>query len=293
MESPGLDERRAALSSLRRLIFSSSVPWARQRARFAAATSATAIADGVERGTFRFGRVHGETLRPRDAYPNRAILYVHGGGYCIGSPVMGRALASWLAATFSATVYGLDYRLAPEHPAPAAIEDVTATLAHLAETEVVGLGDSAGAGALVAALLAGAAPVAALALVSPWLDLARDYDGELAARDPLLSADWLGACARAYACDERDGALASPLRASWTGLAPTLVVGASDDLVAPDAAELAAREDPGVRVATWPGLWHDFALAIDQLPEAREAAEAIARHVADSAGWRFNRATGW
>ena len=283
MESPGLDERRAALSSLRRLIFSSSVPWARQRARFAAATSATAIADGVERGTFRFGRVHGETLRPRDAYPNRAILYVHGGGYCIGSPVMGRALASWLAATFSATVYGLDYRLAPEHPAPAAIEDVTASLAHLAEREVVGLADSAGAGALVAAL----------ALVSPWLDLARDYDGELAARDPLLSADWLGACARAYADGERTGPHVSPLRASWSGLAPTLVVGGEDDLLAADAAALAARGDPRLTVRTWPGLWHDFALALGQVPEATEAAEAIAAHVGAVTGWRPNRPTGW
>ena len=293
MDGPGLDERRAALGSLRRLIFSSTVPWARQRARFAAATSATAIADGVERGAFRAGLVHGETLTPRDAQPGRAILYVHGGGYCIGSPAMGRALGSWLAARFAATVYGLDYRLAPEHPAPAATQDVTAALEHLAGQEVVGLADSAGAGALVAALLAGAAPVAALALVSPWLDLARDYDDELAARDPLLSADWLEACARAYTTGDHTGPHVSPLRASWTGLAPALVVGTDDDLLAPDAAALAARGDPRLAVRTWPGLWHDFALALGQVPEAAEAAEAIARHVEAVTGWRRNGPTGW
>ena len=290
MEGPGLDERRAALSSLRRLIFSPSVPWERQRARFAAATSGTP-ARGVRRDHFDYGNVRGETLSPPDAVPDRAILYVHGGGYCIGSPAMGRALGSWLAVTLRAVVYSLDYRLAPEHPAPAAPEDVTALLAHLVGREVVGLGDSAGACALVAALLAGAAPVAALALVSPWLDLARTYDDDLAARDPLLSPGWLEACALAYAPTDL-GALVSPLRASWAGLAPTLVVGASDDLLAPDAGDLAARGDPGLRVATWPGLWHDFALAVDQLPEAREAAEMIARHVVAVTGWRRNDATG-
>lgn len=292
MRELGLDERRAALSSLRRLIFSPSVPLERQRARFAVATSGVQ-ARGVRRDGFEFGSVRGETLAPPDAAADRAIIYVHGGGYCIGSPAMGRALGSYLAVALSATVYGLDYRLAPEHPAPAAVEDVTALLAHLAGREVVGLGDSAGAGALVAALGAGAAPVAALALVSPWLDLARDYDDELAARDPLLSAGWLEACARAYARDTLDDALVSPLRASWRAPAPTLVVGASDDLLAPDAAALGAREDPNITVRTWPGLWHDFALATDELPEAAEAAAAIARHVTEATGWRRSDATGW
>ena len=287
-----VESRRASLSTLRRLIFSSSVPWERQRARFAAATSATPVAAGVVRDTVRVGLLSLETLTPPDVVGDRAIIYVHGGGYCIGSPAMGRALGSFLAVTLRATFYGLDYRLAPEHPAPAAVRDVTTLLAHVAGREVVGLADSAGAGALVAALATGAAPVGALALVSPWLDPLRPYDDDLAERDPLLSIGWLEACARAYARGVHDE-LVSPLHASWAGLAPTVVVGAEDDLTAPDAAALAARELPGVAVRTWPGLWHDFALALGQTPEAAEAAEVIARHFAEVMGWRRVEATGW
>ncbi|MHB8334263.1 MAG: alpha/beta hydrolase fold domain-containing protein [Acidimicrobiales bacterium] len=292
MDGPALEDRRASLSTLRRLIFSSSVPWERQRARFAAATSATPVARGVVREAVTIGSLRVETLTPRDVTLDRAIIYVHGGGYCIGSPAMGRALGSFLAVTLRATLYGLDYRLAPEHPAPAAVQDVTALLEYLAGHEVVGLADSAGAGALVAALVAGAAPVGALALVSPWLDPLRPYDGDLAERDPLLSIGWLEACARAYTRGARNE-LGSPLRASWAGLAPTVVVGAEDDLTAPDAAALAAREFSGVTVRTWPGLWHDFALALGQLPEATGAAEVIAHHLAGAMGWRRVEATGW
>ena len=291
MDGPTLEERRASLSTLRRLIFSSSVPWERQRARFAAATSATPVAHGVVREAVTIGSLSVETLTPPDV-GDRAIVYVHGGGYCIGSPAMGRALGSWLAVTLRATCYGLDYRLAPEHPAPAAVQDVTLLLEHLAGHEVVGLADSAGAGALVAALVSGAAPVGALAMVSPWLDPLGLYDDDLAARDPLLSIGWLETCARAYARDLGDE-LVSPLHASWAGIAPTVVVGTDDDLTAPDAAALAARELAGVTVQTWPGLWHDFALALGQLPEAAEAAEVIGQHLAGVMGWRRVDATGW
>ena len=288
-----VESRRASLSTLRRLIFSSSVPWERQRTRFAAATSTTPVAPSVVREAVTIGPLSVETLTPPDAVRDRAIVYVHGGGYCIGSPAMGRALGSFLAVTLRATCYGLNYRLAPEHPAPAAVRDVSSLLAHLAGREVVGLADSAGAGALVAALLGGATSVGALALVSPWLDPLRPYDDALAARDPLLSIGWLEACARAYARGPLDEALVAPLRASWTGLAPTVVVGTDDDLTAPDAATLAARELAGVTVRTWPGLWHDFALALGQLPEATEAAELIGEHLATAMGWRRVGATGW
>ncbi len=293
MDGSALEDRRASLSTLRRLIFSSSVPWERQRARFAAATSATPVARGVVREAVTIGSLRVETLTPRDVALDRVIIYVHGGGYCIGSPAMGRALGSFLAVALRATLYGLDYRLAPEHPAPAAVQDVTALLEYLAGHEVAGLADSAGAGALVAALVAGEAPVGALALVSPWLDPLRPYDDDLAARDPLLSIGWLEACARAYTRGDRDDELVSPLRANWAGLAPTIVVGTSDDLLAPDAATLAARDHLGVAVRTWPGLWHDFALALGELPEATEAAEVIAHHLAGAMGWRRVEATGW
>ncbi len=99
------------------------------------------------------------------------------------------------------------------------------------------------------------------------------------------SAGWLDACARAYAPGGRSSPLVSPLRASWAGIAPTVEVGASDDLLAADATPLGAPTDSEVTVRTRRGPWHDFAPAVGQLREADEATDVIARHAATHAGW--------
>lgn len=275
------ETRPASLVGLRRLIFSADVPLARQRARFAAAVAGRA-APGVTREALVLGGVPVERWSPPGAHRDRTVLYVHGGGYCLGSPVMGRALASHLAVAWAAPVVAPHYRLAPEHPCPAAVEDVAAVLAALATRVVLALADSAGAGALLAATAARPGQLAAQVLVSPWLDLARQLAPDLAARDALVSPAWLAACARHYAREPRDP-LASPLRGPPRALPPTLVVGTDDDLVAPDAAALARW--PGVELHEWPGQWHDFALTPGASVAGAQARDAIVAFGSRVLGW--------
>lgn len=120
------------------------------------------------------GGVSGEWLRPRASAANAkaAILYLHGGAYCVGSPATHRAITAHLAQSSGLAAFGADYRLAPEHPFPAALEDAVSACRSLLEKGPVAIaGDSAGAGLAVAAALTlkqrQLAPPAALVLLSP------------------------------------------------------------------------------------------------------------------------------
>ena len=276
------------LKSIRRLVFNPDVPWLKQRTRLRAAMVGTRPLFGVTVESVTVNGVACERMTPPRLEKSRKILYVHGGGYCVGSSAMGYGLCSYLAATFNAEVIGVNYRLAPEHPAPAAVDDVAAVLRSLAGYTVVALGDSAGAGALVAALQRDVRDVRSVVLVSPWLDVSfeRDPRSTLAERDPLLSAAWLEACARAYAGEDVANPAVSPLLGSWGTLPPTLVVGGSDDLLATDARRLAAMGLEHVRVREFAGFWHDFALSVGQLAVADESARLCALHFANATGWR-------
>jgi epsilon-lactone hydrolase len=231
------------------------------------------------------------------------VVHFHGGGYCVGSPAETRDWAAHLSVRTGCRVILPDYRLAPEHPYPAAVEDARAALRAVldqaATNAVVVSGDSAGGGLALAAALAlpgtgggaangaadeaadgaadGAARLAGCILLSPWLDLAADRMAvpRLVRRDVVLSPAWLEACALAYA-PVADWAqpTVSPLHASLRGLPPLLIQCGTDDLLAPDAERMAARaEAAGVDVTytRWPGMWHDFALQPDILAAADSA----------------------
>ena len=144
-----------------------------------------------------------------------------------------------------------EYRLAPEHPYPAALEDARAVtdelLREASPGSVVLSGDSAGGGLALALLLSmrdeGKDLPAGCILLSPWLDLGRDRRAvaDLVRRDVLLSPGWLEACARAYADSSAwSDPLVSPLCAPHSGLPPLLIQAATSELLAPDAALLAA-----------------------------------------------------
>ncbi|HTZ29089.1 MAG TPA: alpha/beta hydrolase fold domain-containing protein [Streptosporangiaceae bacterium] len=261
-----------------------ALPWPVQRTRLEQLTGISV----VPRGT----RVTDQTvagvptkLVSAGTPDARTVIHFHGGGYCLGSARTAKSWAAHLSAKTGCRVVLPEYRLAPENPYPAALADARAIAgALLRQTDpgsVVVSGDSAGGGLALALLLSmrdeGTDLPAGCILLSPWLDLGRDrrVPAELVHRDVLLSPDWLGACARAYA-DPSAWAdhLVSPLRAAHAGLPPLLIQAATSELLAPDAALLAASASAAgvdVTYSRWPGLWHDFVLQPGMLAAADSA----------------------
>lgn len=296
---PGLGERltsavlRAALRTLVKPALSPKVPIVRQRrrlwrlARFTRASSETTLEPGTA------GGVIGEWLRPRrsgDALLSPgAILYLHGGGYCVGSPRTHRALSSRLARAAGLPVFAADYRLAPEHPFPAALDDAVAACRSLMQSgPVVIAGDFAGGGLALATALylrqhdIGSA--AALVLLSPWADLTLFALTEKAAgQEVMLSTAWLGDCARHYLAGESASVpLASPVFADLRGLPPTLIQCGADELLCSDALRVKDALTAAGVIATCetvPGQWHTFQLHAGVLPAASAAIERAARFI--------------
>jgi cation diffusion facilitator CzcD-associated flavoprotein CzcO/acetyl esterase/lipase len=247
---------------------------------------------GLTAGTV--GGVPGEWSRRTEA-PARpgSILYLHGGAYCVGSPATHRALTSRLARVTGLPVFAADYRLAPEHPFPAALDDAVAAYRALrADGPVILMGDSAGGGLALATALrlrdAGDPAPAALVLFSPWVDLAQPSPPPPAPPgEAMLSWDWTGACARHYVGPDVPEApfaqpLLSPLRADLHGLPPVLIQAGTDELLHPQALALhEALQAAGVdvRCEITARRWHVFQLHANALPSANAAIDRVARFV--------------
>ena len=229
-----------------------------------------------------------EWLAPPGARGHAVLLYLHGGGYVIGSPRSHRHLAAALARAGGTRALLLDYRLAPEHPFPAALDDAVAAYGWLLAQgvdarRVVVAGDSAGGGLTVATLLAlrdRALPLPAGAVcISPWVDLTcggATYVSK-AAVDPIVTRDGVAMMAKAYVgAGDPKAPLVSPLFADLRGLPPLLVHVGSDEVLLDDAlglAERARRAGVEVGLEEWPAMihvWHWFQ------PMLEEADRAIA-----------------
>jgi len=235
--------------------------------------------------------VPAEWTQAPGARADRAVVYLHGGAYCLGGIATHRGLAARLARLARVRVLNVDYRLAPEHPHPAAVEDAVAAVrfayaSGLAPSRVAVAGDSAGGGLAVATLLAlrdaGAALPAAGVCISPWTDLTGSGESlrARAAQDPLVDAETLARMAAHYLAGEDPRApLASPLFADLRGLPPLLVHVGTAEILLDDATRLAeSAQDQGVDVQleVWDEMihvWHAFA---DLLPEGEQAVAAIA-----------------
>ncbi|WP_169729296.1 alpha/beta hydrolase [Solimonas soli] len=226
----------------------------------------------------------------------RVVLYLHGGAYLFGAARIYRAVNARLAEWAQARVVAVDYRLAPEHPFPAAPADALAAYRGLLErgiaaADIVLAGDSAGGGLALACALqvreAGLPMPAGIVLFSPWVDLS--LGGETivsrAASELILDPQMLREAAAAYLAGRpAQTALASPLFADLRGLPPLLVQVTDTELLYDDARRLAERAGAaGVEVEykVWRGLWHVWQVFAGKVPEAdaalREAADFIVR----------------
>jgi acetyl esterase/lipase len=246
------------------------------------------------------GGVKSERVVPTSAVAGRNLLYLHGGAYTAGSPRSHRPLVARLAAASGATAIVADYRMAPEHPAPAATDDAIAVyrwmLAQGADPEqIVIAGDSAGGGLALSTVLALKAQnlpqPAGLFVISPWADLTQSHDTyrTKAEHDPMISKAGLDANAALYVgdLDPRDPVV-SPVFGDFTGVAPMLIQVGSEETLLGDSLMLAERAGQArveVRLEVWPEMihvWHAFG---GQLGAARRA-------ITSAGGWIGQRLGG-
>ncbi len=283
---------RTTLRCLLKPVLSPHVPLAFQRAWLSVLARTTRAPRGVRFEPGQEGGVPGEWVRPQAGGGGGpgAVLYLHGGAYCIGSPRSHRAITGHLARFSGRPVFVPDYRLAPEHPFPAALDDARACLNALAARHgpVLVAGDSAGGGLALATALAqrdnGGPLPAGLWLLSPWVDMeAAPRDGPpppLPPGEVMLSLPWALACAAHYR-GGRPAAhpMCSPLRADLRGLPPVWLQAGADELLHAQALQLHDRlQDAGVPVHGQVGQrrWHVWQLHAGLLPGATAAVRAAA-----------------
>ena len=248
------------------------------------------VAEDVKCETVDAGGVPAEWITAPGASHERVIYYLHGGGYVLGSVGTHREMISRLSRASGARALAIDYRLAPEHPFPAAVEDSTAAYRWLLSTGVdtsrlVIAGDSAGGGLTVATLLAlrdasDPLPAAAVCL-SPWVDL--EMIGESmttnADVDPSVEKGGLLPMAQAYlgGADARTP-LAAPLYGDFNGLPPLLIQVGNAETLLDDSTRLAERtRSAGVDVTLepWDDMIHVWQYFASTLPEGQQAIDRI------------------
>lgn len=261
-----------------------------QRARLDSLGDFFPVPDGVDVEPATVGGIKGEWVRAKHARRDAALLYLHGGGYLLGSPKSHRHLAALLSQASDLPVFLPHYRLAPEHPFPAAVDDAVAAYEGLVQSQIVPqkiaiAGDSAGGGLTLATLVAlrdkaDTMPACAVA-ISPWADLSQGGESHRArkGRDPIVGKEGLDEMAAAYlGTANPKEPLASPLYADLQGLPPLLIQVGSEEALHSDAIEVWKKaEAAGVDVSfeSWGKMvhvWHVFHVV---LGEGRDAVHRI------------------
>lgn len=255
---------------------------------------------GVTRELVDTGVVRSQWFRPEQAEHaehaehGRAILFVHGGGYMLGSIDSHHDVTSRIALAARADVLSIDYRRAPEHPFPAALDDVLASYKWLIDSagydpsKTALVGDSAGGGLVLGAALTirdtdGLALPGALACMSAWTDLTCTSASLASAADPSMQAPYVALMAQAYlAGQDPKHPIASPLYADLAGLPPILLQVGAAEALRDDSEQLAARcEAAGVDVTLelWDEMFHAFQLWAAMLDEGQRAIEKLGAFV--------------
>lgn len=278
-------EQMAAVTALRE---ATPTSFKDERAQFDALHGAIPPAEDCEIEPITIDGICGERITPRGADANRALLYHHGGGHVFGSALSHRHLVSRLAAAAGVVAFNMDYRLAPEHPYPAGLDDALASYQYVldqgfAADHVIFGGESAG-GNLTAALLlklrALGLPLPAGAfLLSPWLDMGltgSSYEAR-ASYDPMITRAALDRCVTAYLGETASVSdpLVSPLHAELAGLPPLFIQVGTDELFLSDStrfADRAALAGVEVQLHVWAGMVHAWPLFHFALPASGAAA---------------------
>jgi monoterpene epsilon-lactone hydrolase len=270
-----------------------------QRAAFDLLTSQFRPAEDVRCERVDAGGVPAEWITTPEAAHERVIYYLHGGAYVMGSMNTHREMISRLSRAAGATALAIEYRLAPENPFPAAVEDSTDAYRWLLSTGVdparlVIAGDSAGGGLTMATLVAlrdaGEPLPAAAVCLSPWVDM--EGLGESmttrAEADPMIQREGLLQTAKAYLGDaDPRTQLASPLYADLRGLPPLLIQVGTAEMLLDDATRLAERaKSAGVDVAleVWDDMFHVWQFFAGMLPEGQQAIDRIGEFIRKHTG---------
>ena len=264
------------------------------RANFEQMGALFSVAADVKCEPVNAGGVKAEWVTAPGADAGRAVLYLHGGGYVIGSINTHRDLAGRISRAAKARVLIIDYRLAPEHPFPAAVDDAVAAYrwmlaSGLKASRIAVAGDSAGGGLTVAALVAIrdaklASPGAGVCL-SPWVDLEGLGDSmkTKAAVDPIVQKEALVEMAAHYLAGQNPRSpLAAPLYAELAGLPPILIQVGTAETLLDDATRLAERaRKAGVKVTLepWENMIHVWQIFAAMLDEAQQAIDKIGEFV--------------
>jgi acetyl esterase/lipase len=238
--------------------------------------------------------VKGEWHRSKTAAPGRTILYLHGGGYVFGSPKSHRAMTFTLAQEAAAEVFSLDYRMASEHPFPAAVDDAVAAYRWLLDqgrdpARMIVAGDSAGGGLTLALLLSinarGMPMPAGAVLLSPWTDLAATGASldENEKSDAMFKKVYIVEGAKRYlAGADAKAPLASPLYGDLAGLPPMLIFASDSEVLRDDSMRLKERLDAaGVssKLVLEKGLVHVWPIFPGHFPEALKSIRQAAAFV--------------
>jgi acetyl esterase/lipase len=284
----------AAIDDLRALLHAKPRPvgWAERRARMDEVCSVDGPPPGVSFQPLTVAGCEAEWSSVPGSRPDRVVLYLHGGGYCSGSIASHRAVAGGIAAAARVRTLALGFRLAPEHPYSAALEDALAAWAWLrgqgiAAGRICVAGDSAGGGLTLALMMTLRARGEALPgcawLLSPWTDLTMSGESmtERDAVDPLIHKAYLESLAEAYLAghDPRDP-MVSPLYGDLAGLPPCLIQVGSEETLLDDSMRLARKMGiarGAVTFQVFPWMIHAFPVWQQRLAEGRRAiAEAAA-----------------
>ena len=292
MASPELDQLVAKLRSAdisgSQTVYEIRAGWERFASAFPAAADIRFEAQDA-------GGVPSEWVLSPDVDPERVVLFFHGGGYNIGTLESYRNFTGNLARATRARLLAVGYRLAPENPFPAAIDDAVASYRWLlaqgiSPGRIIVMGDSAGGGLALATVVAlrdaGDPLPAAIVAISPSTDLAKEGASvrERAHLDPIVNYEGSMAHALRYVGDPANlkDPLASPLYADLHGLPPLLILAGTHDTLFDDSTRFAAKAGAAgveVELDVWDEMIHVWPLFADILPEGRDAIRKVGRYV--------------